>query len=58
MMENTSINLSIKARCALASRGLIMLDNAGWQQCENKPTGLPKEVESTAKSENQHMMHH
>jgi len=58
MMENTSIDLSIESRCALASRGLIMLDNAGWQQCESKPTGLPAEVESSAKSENQHMMHH
>jgi len=57
-MENTSIDLSIETRCALASRGLIILDNAGWQQCGGKPAGLPAEVKSTAKSENQHMMHH
>ena len=58
MMDNTSLHLSLKERCALASRGLIMLDNASWKECGSKPSGLPTEIETSAKSESQHMMHH
>jgi hypothetical protein len=59
MMENTSINLSIKARCALASRGLIMLDNDSFQKCGGKPIGWSKGVSSTQTTEDhsQHMNH-
>jgi hypothetical protein len=38
-MESTTVEASLATRCAQASRGLIMLDNAGWKACGGKPTG-------------------
>jgi uncharacterized protein involved in copper resistance len=39
VMESTSVLDSMAEQCAKASRGLIMLDNAGWSQCGGKPQG-------------------
>lgn len=41
MMESTSAGNSLQTRCAQASRGIIMLDNATWEQCGGKPKGVP-----------------
>jgi hypothetical protein len=38
-MESTTVEASLATRCAQASRGLIMLDNAGWKACGGKPKG-------------------
>jgi hypothetical protein len=40
-MESTTVEASLATRCAQASRGLIMLDNAGWKACGGKPKGAP-----------------
>jgi uncharacterized protein involved in copper resistance len=39
VMEATDAAHSLQTRCAQASRGLVMLDNAGWEQCGARPTG-------------------
>jgi uncharacterized protein involved in copper resistance len=39
IMEPTSAGGAQKVRCAQASRGLIMLDNAEWTRCGGKPAG-------------------
>ena len=43
-MEPTSIRTSRSEKCAQATRGLIMLDNAAWKRCGGKPEGAPKSV--------------
>lgn len=40
VMESTDISDASAERCAQASRGLVMLDEAGWAQCDRKPKGL------------------
>lgn len=57
-MEDTSVDHSLARRCALASRGLVMLDKAGWQQCGSMPEGLQKTTSSTAVKNNHQGMHH
>ena len=57
-MEDTSVDHSLARRCALASRGLVMLDNAGWKQCSNIPEGLPKTVSNTPADNDHQGMHH
>jgi len=39
VMESISVSDSVAERCAKASRGLMMLDNATWAQCGGKPKG-------------------
>jgi hypothetical protein len=39
VMESTGHALSAMERCAQASRGLVMLDNASWTDCGGKPQG-------------------
>jgi hypothetical protein len=39
VMEATDAAHSLQLRCAQASRGLVMLDNAGWEHCGARPTG-------------------
>lgn len=39
VMESTGHALSAAERCAQASRGLRMLDNASWADCGGKPQG-------------------
>ena len=41
-MEPTSARYSLATRCAQASRGLIMLDNATWKRCGGKPEGAAR----------------
>ena len=58
-MHNTSLDQTLEAKCALASRGLIMLDNESWKKCGGKPIGWSKGIASaqTDKEQNQHMNH-
>lgn len=39
IMESTGIGSAQNVRCAQASRGLIMMDNAEWSLCGGKPAG-------------------
>ena len=55
-MHNTSLEQSLEARCALASRGLMMLDNESWKKCGGKPIGWSKGITS-AQSDNEHSQH-
>ncbi len=41
-MEPTSNRATLARRCALASRGIIMLDNATWKRCGGKPKGAAR----------------
>ena len=41
-MNTLSPEHSLEEQCALASRGLIMLDNASWERCGGKPEGWSK----------------
>ena len=41
-MEPTTIRTSLARRCALGSRGIIMLDNATWKRCGGKPKGAAR----------------
>lgn len=38
-MESTGTDVAQENRCARASRGLIMMDNAEWARCGGKPAG-------------------
>ena len=40
-MRSTGIELAIDKKCVLASRGVIHLNRDEWQQCGNRPEGLP-----------------
>ena len=55
-MHNTSLEQTLEARCALASRGLMMLDNESWKKCGGKPTGWSKGITS-AQSDDEHSQH-
>jgi hypothetical protein len=39
VMESIDISNSQATRCAQATRGLVMLDNAAWSRCGGKPEG-------------------
>lgn len=39
VMESIDVTNSQATRCAQASRGLVMLDNAAWSRCGGKPEG-------------------
>lgn len=39
-MESTSVSNPLAMRCAQASRGLLILDNATWARCGGKPNGV------------------
>jgi len=43
-MENTSIDLPILAQCALASRGLVMLDKVSRNMCAGKSSDTAREM--------------
>ena len=55
-MHNTSLEQSLEAKCALASRGIMMLDNESWKKCGGKPIGWSKGITS-AQSDNEHSQH-
>ena len=38
-MEPTSTRTRLSEKCAQATRGLVMLDNATWKRCGGKPKG-------------------
>jgi hypothetical protein len=42
VMEATDVADSLALRCAQASRGLIMLDNASWSHCAARPSGAAR----------------
>jgi hypothetical protein len=44
LMESTDAADSLHVRCAQASRGLVMVDNAEWSRCGGKPTGAAEGV--------------
>lgn len=39
-MEATSTRTRFSEKCAQATRGLIILDNASWKRCGGKPKGV------------------
>lgn len=41
-MEPTSADDGPAERCALGSRGIVMLDNAEWARCGGKPQGAAR----------------
>ena len=57
IMESTSVKTSLEAKCAQATRGIIMLDNATWKRCGGKPKGASMGVDKPAGGEHQHMQH-
>lgn len=60
IMETTTVNDSIMAKCAKASRGLIMVDNKTWAKCGGKPDGLskrPSVQKAMPMDHSQHMQH-
>ena len=40
----TGVEISPAQRCALAARGVVMLDNKAWAACGGKPAAVPKSV--------------
>jgi len=59
-MEPTSMLYDAKTRCANASRGLVMLDNATLAKCETKFQDNPSNsgtMNTTGKNHEPHMMH-
>jgi len=57
-MEATSVHDDIQAKCAKASRGLVMVDNRTWAQCGGKPKGWSEGVgDAKPMDHSQHMMH-
>jgi len=58
-MQSTALEQPLEVKCALASRGLIMLDNDSFQKCGGKPIGWSKGLTSaqTTEDHSQHMNH-
>lgn len=40
----TGMEISPAQRCALAARGVVMLDNTAWAACGGKPAAVPQSV--------------
>ncbi|MGD8559144.1 MAG: hypothetical protein PVG89_08810 [Gammaproteobacteria bacterium] len=57
MMQSTAIDQSLETRCALASRGLMMLDNDAWAKCGGKPKGWSKGIGNNSRSNMEHGNH-
>jgi hypothetical protein len=62
VMESTTAQASVATRCAQASRGLVMVDNATWAECGGKPQGWSKGIGDRASTQpamdhSQHMSH-
>jgi hypothetical protein len=62
VMESTTVQASTATRCAQASRGLVMVDNATSAECGGKPQGWSKSIGDRATTESamdhsQHMGH-
>ena len=56
-MESTTVDSSLEVKCAQATRGIIMLDNATWKRCGGKPKGASMGVDKPAEGDHQHMHH-
>jgi len=57
-MEATSVSDDIQTKCAQATRGLVMVDNATWAQCGGKPKGWSEGPgDAMPMDHSQHMMH-
>ncbi len=58
-MHNTALEQPLEVKCALASRGLIMLDNDSFQKCGGKPAGWSKGITAaqTSNDHSQYMNH-
>lgn len=58
-MHNTALEQPLEVKCALATRGLIMLDNETFQKCGGKPAGWSKGITAaqTSNDHSQHMNH-
>jgi len=57
-METTTVSNDILTKCAQATRGLVMVDNATWAQCGGKPKGWSEGPANAAPMDHsQHMMH-
>jgi hypothetical protein len=57
-MEATSVNDDLQAKCAKATRGLVMIDNKTWAQCGGKPKGWSEGPDNSVPMDHsQHMMH-
>ena len=60
LMESTDVANALQTRCAQASRGLVMMDNAEWARCGGKPDGAvqaPQSATSKVKAANEHAGH-
>ena len=57
VMEPTSNRDTLANKCALAARGVIMLDNATWKRCGGKPKGASMGAKKTGGDSHQHMNH-
>lgn len=55
-MEPTTLPANMKNRCALGSRGIIMLDNETWKRCGGKPRGGSMGPKKSKKATHHH--HH
>ena len=47
VMESTDVADALPVRCAQASRGLVMINNAEWARCGGKPDGAVQASRST-----------
>lgn len=59
IQEATGVGTAESERCALAARGIVMLDNASWAACGGKTAGIPQAPAalSAPTTTHQHMMH-
>lgn len=44
VLAPTGVEITPAQRCALAARGVVMLDNAAWLACGGKPATVPQNV--------------
>ncbi len=58
VMESTDVSNALQIRCAQASRGLVMMNNAEWSRCGGKPEGAVQASRSVHdKATNEHAGH-
>ena len=58
VMESTDVSNALQIRCAQASRGLVMMNNAEWSRCGGKPEGAVQASRSVNnKATNEHAGH-
>ena len=60
VMESTDVSTALSTRCAQASRGLVMMNNAEWLRCGGRPDGAAQaslSVTDKTKPANEHAGH-